>query len=224
MYDFIRGPMVWISFIIFASGLAFQIYKLFAITRKKEARHIILENVTKEGPAKLKEYLKKTISAIRLKRTVLGIQPYMTILTFLFHTSIILTPFFVLGHNILIFESWRFRFFSLSEFTTDIISVVFLACAAMFLIRRIFVPRVRAVSGIYDYLLLLVTSAPFITGFLAYHQLVDYKTILTIHILTGELMLIAVGLTKLGHMVFFFFVRLNIGTEYSFRGGSRSWQ
>ncbi|OHD68107.1 MAG: hypothetical protein A2W19_01800 [Spirochaetes bacterium RBG_16_49_21] len=224
MYDFIRGPMLWISFIVFMCGLVFQFYKIFSITGKKEAPSLIRKDANNKGLAKLKKYLNKALSSVALKGTILGTQPFVALLSFIFHVCIIATPLFLLAHNILLFESWRFRLFSLSESTTDIMTVVFLACAALFLIRRIFIPTVRAVSGIYDYLLLLVAAAPFITGFLAYHQLVDYETIIIIHIISGELMLIAVGLTKLGHMIFFFFVRLHIGSEYSFRGGSRSWQ
>lgn len=223
MYDFIRGPMLWISFIVFIAGLVFQIYKIFSITVKKEAPSLILEDAHNKRLAKLIEYLKKTVSTVNLKGTILGTQPHVALLSFIFHVCIIITPFFVLAHNILLFESWRFKLYSFSELTTDILTIVFLSCAALFLIRRVFIRTVRAVSGIYDYLLLLITAAPFITGFLAYHQLVKYETIIIIHILFGELMLIAVGLTKLGHMIFFFFVRLNIGSEYSFRGGSRSW-
>jgi len=215
--------MLWISFIVFIAGLVFQIYKIFSITVKKEAPSLILEDADNKRLAKLIEYLKKTVSTVNLKGTILGTQPHVALLSFIFHVCIIITPFFVLAHNILLFESWRFKLYSFSELTTDILTIVFLSCAALFLIRRVFIRTVRAVSGIYDYLLLLITAAPFITGFLAYHQLFKYETIIIIHILFGELMLIAVGLTKLGHMIFFFFVRLNIGSEYSFRGGSRSW-
>jgi nitrate reductase gamma subunit len=223
MYDFIRGPLLWVSFIVFICGLAFQVYRLISITRKKETPFLIQEGTKKTGPGKLKHYVARTVSITNLKGTVLGRQPHVALLTFIFHASIIVTPLVVLGHNILLFESWRFRLFSLSESATDIMTVVFLVCTALFLIRRIAVPTVRSVSGVYDYILMVITAAPFLTGFIAYHQLVNYETIMTVHILAGELMLIAVGLTKLGHMIFFFFVRLNVGSEYSFRGGSRTW-
>jgi hypothetical protein len=82
---------------------------------------------------------------------------------------------------------------------------------------------VRIISTAYDYLVLGITVAPFLTGFFAYHLWFDYKTVITIHMLVGELMLIAIPFTKIGHMVFFFFVRILIGSEYSFGRGSREW-
>jgi len=224
VYDFIRGPLLWFSFIVFMAGLLFQIYKIFSITEKKERPKLIREEAKKSGLAGIKNYLTGKFSRVNVKGTILGTQPHMALLSAVFHACLIVTPFFVLAHNILLFESWRFRLPSFSESTTDILAIIFLACAFLYLLRRIFLPTVRAVSEIYDYILLLIAAAPFVTGFLAYHQLGDYKTIVILHILSGELMLVALGLTKLGHMAFFFFVRTNIGSEYSFRGGSRSWE
>ena len=57
----------------------------------------------------------------------------------------------------------------------------------------------------------------------AYHQWGDYQTMIVLHMLTGQLMLIAIPFTKLGHMVFFFFVRILIGSEFSFWRGNRMW-
>ena len=84
-------------------------------------------------------------------------------------------------------------------------------------------PRVQALSTPYDYLLLFITVAPFLTGFFAYHQWFDYKTVILLHILAGEVMLIAIPFSKLGHMVFFFFIRILLGSEFSFWRGNRSW-
>ena len=83
--------------------------------------------------------------------------------------------------------------------------------------------QVRAITTFNDYFVLLVTVAPFVTGFIAYHQWFDYSTVLTIHIMTGELMLMAITFTKLGHMVFFFLSRFLIGREYCLGRGTRAW-
>jgi nitrate reductase gamma subunit len=44
-----------------------------------------------------------------------------------------------------------------------------------------------------------------------------------VHIVSGELMLMLIPFTKLGHMIYFFFYRLLIGSEYSFGQGKRAW-
>ena len=222
MYEFVRGPMVFISVIIFIIGLIYQACRLISITKKKDKQYFT-SKVAKEKNGFLQYFKKKfSFSSIRT-RTILGTQPFLALLTFIFHFCIIITPIFLMGHNVLIYQSWEFSFCSFSETITDILTIIFLISALIFLARRILVSRVRAVSSLFDYILLLITIAPFLTGYLTYHQLVNYENIITIHIITGELMLIAVGLTKLGHMIFFFFARFFIGSEYSFRSGSRAW-
>jgi hypothetical protein len=44
-----------------------------------------------------------------------------------------------------------------------------------------------------------------------------------LHILSGEIMLITLPFTRLGHMIFFFLYRFMIGSEYSFARGTRTW-
>jgi nitrate reductase gamma subunit len=104
-----------------------------------------------------------------------------------------------------------------------VLTLVVLICGAYFLGRRLFLARVRAITTAYDYLILLIAIAPFLTGYFAYHQWFDYDAVMTLHILAGEVMLITIPFTKLGHMLFFFLYRFFIGNEYSFVRGSRTW-
>ena len=230
MYEFIRGPMMWISFILFIIGLTYQIIQIIRITGKREKNYYTTIDKKRDN-SKILNFFKfgwflrgiKNFPA-SLKRTVLSTQPFVVIVSIIFHLGIIVTPILVLGHNILIFESFRFKIYTLPEYVTDIMTVIFLVSAFIFLVRRIFLRKVRAVSSIYDYIVLFITIGPFLTGFLAYHQVAIYKHIMIAHMITGQLMFIAAGWSKLSHMIFFFFVRFFVGSEYSFGQGSRKWQ
>ncbi len=144
-------------------------------------------------------------------------------MTSVFHVFLISVPIFLLGHNILLDQSWGLSLWSLPESITDILTVVVLICVAFFLARRLFLARVRAITTTYDYVILLIAAAPFLTGYFAYHQWFNYDTVMTLHILAGEVMLITIPFTKLGHMLFFFLYRFLIGSEYSFAKGARAW-
>jgi nitrate reductase gamma subunit len=89
--------------------------------------------------------------------------------------------------------------------------------------RRVLVPRVRAVSSTADFAFLAVTVAPYLTGFMAYHQILDYRTVITLHMLTGELLLCTLPFTKLVHMLFMVFNRGLIENEHNLGFGGRSW-
>ena len=67
-----------------------------------------------------------------------------------------------------------------------------------------------------------VTLAPFVTGYLAYHQYFDYDTVLILHIFFGELMLVVIPFTKLSHFLMFFFSRGITGMEFG-RRSAPSW-
>jgi nitrate reductase gamma subunit len=220
MYELARGPLMWAATIIFFAGLIYRCVQLYRLTGKKE------RTLFYAAPVKPRERTpeqRKMDMIVAVRNSLLGTHPIMAIVSTLFHTLIFIVPLFLLGHNLLIYESWGISLFSLPEWLIDALTAVFVLIGLFFLLRRMIVPQVRIISTYYDYLVLAVTVAPFLTGFFAYHQWFDYRTVITIHMLVGELMLIAIPFTKIGHMIFFFFVRILIGSEYSFWRGSRAW-
>jgi len=219
MYDFIRGPLISIAFVIFILGLILQIVQFFILTKKKEWVYPPLE--VKPEKKTVGQWIAFCLTS--LNGTLWKTDPLITIVTSVFHVFLIVVPIFLLGHNILLDQSWGLSLWSLPEFITDILTLVILICVAFFLGRRLFLSRVRVITTAYDYVILLIAIAPFLTGYLAYHQWFNYDTVMTLHILTGEVMLITIPFTKLGHMVFFFLYRFLIGNEYSFAKGARAW-
>jgi len=219
MVDFIRGPLISIALALFISGLIFQVIQFFRLTRKKERMVPPLDIKAEKKSAG--QWVTFCLSA--LNGTLWKTDPLVTTVTSVFHVLLIGVPIFLLGHNILLDQSWGLPLLSLPEWMSDFFTLVVLICLAFFLSRRLFLARVRAITSLYDYVILLTAAAPFLTGYFAYHQWFHYETMMTLHILAGEVMLIAVPFTKLGHMLFFFLYRFFIGSEYSFAKGARAW-
>lgn len=224
IFDFVRGPLIWISFIVFFLGIIYQVVSFLSLTRKNTPASY------KSGPGKKAEPKKFDARAFykaiaTLKLSAAGTNPVLFFVTTIFHICLVVTPFFVLAHNVLLKTYTGLCFFSFSEKAADILTIVLLACVLFFLYRRIFVARVRAVTTFYDYVMLFLAAAPFLTGFFAYHQIMPdhYRLIVTLHILAGELMLMAVPFTKFVHMLFFFVFRFTIESEYSLGPGDRVW-
>lgn len=223
-YDFIRGPLVWISFIVFFLGLIYQVFSFVSMTEKKDHTVYNPRPRKKKEPFSLSgENITKFLTKVKL--SIVGVNPVMLIVTTVFHLCLIIAPLFLLAHNILLSNAIGVSLFSFSECTTDYLTIVLIACGLYFLIRRIFVARVKAITTVYDYVMLFLATAPFITGYLAYHQLLPdyYRLIISLHILSGELMLMAVPFTKFVHMAFFFVFRFAIESEYSLGKGNRTW-
>jgi len=223
MYELVRGPLVWVSLIVFVLGTVVQIFRFFSLSRAAGiSPHVPLKPPKEDGPkwyapARLAGFLKKAGS------TILAVSPVTIIVSTLFHLLLIFVPLFLLGHNELVELTLGLSLPSISEHASDLFTFIVLVCCAFFLYRRIFLGRVRAITSFYDYLVLALATVPFLSGFLAYHQFFDYRTMMIIHMLSGELMLMAIPFTKLTHMIFFFLNRFLIVGEHTLGKGSRSW-
>ena len=240
---FIKGPMVWVAFVVFFGGLVVQAWRFISVTRRKDPDYLPGAS-KKKKKKKSKKALGKTAAKPKrksimdrldplirfaekrydnLENSMFFTHPVVTVVTVIFHIFLFATPILLLAHNELFRKAFGFSLPSLSDQATDTMTIIFLMCGAFFLFRRMFVRRVRVLTTVWDYVMLMVTLTPFITGFLAFRQWFDYQTVMIVHIVSGELMLILIPFTKLGHMIYFFLYRLLIGSEYSFGQGKRAW-
>jgi nitrate reductase gamma subunit len=225
MYDFIRGPLVWVAFLVFILGTLYQVVRFYRLSRPKERFQVRVPfgKPPKDPDEAPEEPVLTWWQTVRL--SVVGVNPVMVSVTTVFHLALVLTPFFVLGHNVLLDVAWHFSLPSLPEAVADGLTVIVIAGGLFFLLRRLFLARVRAISTTYDYAVLLIATAPFLTGFLAYHHLFDYDTVILLHMLAGEIMLMAIPFTKLVHMPYFFINRFVLAHENTLgAGGNRIWR
>lgn len=213
VYEFVRGPLLWVSLIVFIGGSLYRFISMYALAKKKDAL-IFTYWSWKYALRSILHWI------IPFASTNMRARPVMTIMTFLFHIGLFVAPIFLTAHLVLLDESWGISWPALPDLAADIITLVVIAGAAFFLARRKLLPEVKYVTSESDYAILAIVAAPFITGFLAYHQLiVDYKILLILHILAGEIMLAAIPFTRLSHMIFFPFTRGYMGSEF---GGVRT--
>jgi nitrate reductase gamma subunit len=143
-----------------------------------------------------------------------GRHPALTIVAFAFHICLILTPIFLLAHVTLIDESWNLSWWTLPDGAAEIMTLIVIAACVFFLVRRLVNPEVQYVTSASDYMILGIVAAPFITGILAYYQWFGYQVFLILHILSGEVMLVAIPFTRLSHMLFAPLTRAYMGSEF----------
>ena len=215
-YEFLTGPALWAAFIIFIVGIVVRVAYLYGLSRERDLvfyNHVDL----KWGFRSIVHWL------IPFGSVSLRTQPLFAIAFFVFHVCLLGVPIFLLAHNTLWQEAYGISLPSLPDSLADVLTVLFVISALVLLVRRIVRPEVRILSTAWDYFLLVLTSAPFVTGFLAYHQIGPYKLTLILHILLSEILLIVIPFSKLGHIILFFFSRAFIGFEMGTRRGARTW-
>jgi len=146
-------------------------------------------------------------------------QPFMTVIFFGFHLGAVLVPLFLLAHNLFLAEKIGFSLVTLNPLLADILTWAVVVSALLLALRRVALPEVRILTTSYDYFILLISVAPFITGLMARYEVGNYSFWLMLHILCGEVLLIAIPFTKLSHIVLFFASRAQLGTDYAIKRG-----
>ncbi len=216
MYEFLTGYMFWLSigicligllvqFVLYFKGLSWQLdrvaYKQYPALGLKGAARSIIRWLIPFGTYGWRK------------------QPFMTVIFFGFHIGAVLVPIFLLAHNTFLKEKIGFSLFTLNPTLADILTWAVVVSAILFAIRRIALPEVRILTTAYDYFILLISAAPFITGLIARYQVGDYTFWLTVHIFCGEVLLIAIPFTKLSHIALFFASRAQLGMDYGIKRG-----
>jgi len=220
MYDFVTGPLAWLAFLVFFVGVVVRVVQYIRGLDWKLDRVTYTVNVSYG--------IKGALRSIFFWLFPFGTHswrsyPLLTVLVFAFHIGILFTPIFLLAHNLLLLERWGFSLWTIPEAAADFLTFVVLISAIFLILRRIALPEVRIITTAYDYLMLAVAVAPFFTGLMAHYQLGNYQLWLILHILSGEIMLMAIPFTKLSHFVGFFLSRAQLGMDYGIkRGGMKS--
>ena len=216
MYDFLTGFMFWLALTICLTGMLVRIifyfrglnwkldrvaYKAFPLAGFKGAVISICKWVLPFGTHGWRK------------------QPLMTILFFGFHTGAILLPLFLIAHNLFLKEIIGISLLTLNPMVADILTWVTVTSGLLIILRRIALPEVRILTTWYDYFILFIALAPFVTGLIARYELGNYSFWITAHIFFGEVFLIAIPFTKLSHIVLFFASRAQLGMDFGIKRG-----
>ena len=228
LYELIRGPVMTGTIILFVICLVYRVGQFFLATFRL-SRNTTAYGIRKTLQFGFREHIQSIPQKLRKLRThyrnsVFSMMPFTISLTVAYHAIIVIAIFFTVGHNVMLDLSWGFSFPSIPEKTMDVLAIFVIVVSLYYLMRRAFSAKMRFPVIFRDYVAILATAAPFVTGFMAYHQWFDYRTVIICHMISGQLMLIALLYTKLGHMIFFFFGRVSLRGELNLLHGSRAWK
>ena len=216
LYIFISGPLAWVAFIIFIGGCLFRLISLIILVHRKEK--FIYSYMSLKYSLRSILHWSTPFATENMRR-----HPLLTIVAFAFHICLLLTPIFLLAHVTLIDESWNVSWWTLPEGATQIMTLIVIAGCVFFLVRRIVSPEVHYVTYASDYIMLAIVAAPFVTGFLAYYQWFEYQIFMLLHVLAGEIMLVAIPFTRLSHMLFAPLTRAYMGSEFGGIRHAKDW-
>ncbi len=216
MYSLLTGPVFYLSLGVCIIGMIVRFYQYF------NGLSWQLDRVAyKEYPAMGFRGAVRSIYKWLIPYGTYGwrSQPVMAAAFFGFHIGAVIVPLFLIGHNVFLREKLGFSLFTISTPVADVLTWIAVISICLLIIRRLVLPEVRILTDRKDWGILLISIAPFITGMLARYHVGDYGFWITAHILSGEIVLLAIPFTKLSHVFLFFASRAQLGMDFGIKRG-----
>lgn len=211
LLEFVRGPGMQISFGVFVLGVLYRSLHLYLLGRKKSL-----------APPRGSEWSHgfTTIWRRSIFHPGMTARAYFTqIAGYTFHIGFFVTLFLYAQHIDFFRGLLGFGWPALPTGVIDLAATISIAALVAVLVHRLTDPVRRLISDFQDYFTWLVTILPLITGFMLLRRIgPDYPTMLAIHILSLQILLVTIPFTKLMHMVTIFTARWYNGAISGYKG------
>ncbi|UCF57566.1 MAG: hypothetical protein JSW15_03620, partial [Deltaproteobacteria bacterium] len=199
--SFVEGPLLWIVFGIGITGIITRVILfVLAIIKKR-----------KDSYSRWNYSVSSFARAMAPFHAGFTKRPVYATLRYIFHGFLVAVPIWTAGH-IALWEASRFgwSWAALPDIWIDWMTLIVLIFILFLLIRRIAVKGIRLNSSSSDYLVLIITALPFMSGYFLTHRSLDSFAFLAdnvrlMHVLSAEAMILMV-------VVLFYRTRLNKAT------------
>ncbi|MBD3402561.1 hypothetical protein GF420_06675 [candidate division GN15 bacterium] len=204
LLDFAQGPLFRLTFAIMILGLL-RILILDIVG--------MVEAYRKAGDKSIPWGLtiSRTLEWLFPVKRILNHRPIYSIISILFHIGLIITPIFLFAHVRLWEQGVGFGWWTLSPQVADTLTITTIVFGLLLFLGRVGVSRARALSRPQDYLWPVLLIIPFISGYLCANMGVSpavYQASMLVHVLSGELIFVALPFTKIAHCVLMPFSQL----------------
>jgi nitrate reductase gamma subunit len=207
----VKGPLFTAAVAVFALGVIIRLVEIFALGR---APNYAEARANEIGPGLRTMYRRFNPDPGTFKRA-----PFDVIVGIIWHLGFIVVLLLFIPHVELFKSVFGIGWPGLPNPVVDAVTAITLGALIAALIHRVRHPVKRFLSTNEDYLVWIVTFLPLLTGYLAYHRLINpYPLALGIHILAAEVFLIVLPFTKLMHMFTAFVARYYNGATFGRKG------
>jgi nitrate reductase gamma subunit len=212
LLEFARGPAMQWSLIILAVGVLWRITGIVLLRHKTD------HSEPRQGGkwlGALKMIGSRSWSAPAFRSRTL----YSNLIGYAFHIGLAIVVFGFLPHILFIKDVTGLSWPNLPNGVIYVAGVVTMAALIAALVRRMTHPVLRMLSNFDDYASWVITILPVATGLAAVAHLgARYETLLALHILSFQLLLVWLPFGKLGHSFLVFMARGTTGMNFARRG------
>ena len=208
----VRGPGFEIATVIFVIGVLVRLLEIILLGRKPDLAEA-------RGSA-----IAGGLRTIITRSTRHNFQQstftrYTMVAGYIFHIGFFVTLLLFAPHILVFDEVFGLSWPSLPTPVIDATTVVTIGALLAILMHRLKHPVLRFLSRFQDYLVWFVTILPLVTGYIAFHRVgLPPPTLIAIHILSVELLMVVFPFTKLIHAFTLFMARWYNGAISGYRG------
>lgn len=216
---FARGPMFTGAFLFFIAGMVYRLVSVVGLGWRKNY-----------VPAKSNRTLGATFNLLRVGiifpfwprlRDAGARNPITFMAGGFFHFAFFVVIFFGAAHMLAWKSVLGFGWPTLPLPIVDFFAAVGIIAIIALYLNRINSPVLRLLSRPPDYFNLLFVFLPFITGFFMTHRFVlRYEEMYAIHVITVNLLLIYIPLSRISHFMFYFITKPRLGALLAQRGAT----
>lgn len=209
--NWVRGQGFQIAIIIFIAGVIIRFAEILLLGRKTN----LAEAKGSEMGGGLRTIVTRSVpDGSTLKRSTFTI-----VAGYIFHIGLFVTIFLFAPHILMFKDVIGFGWPSIPTPIVDALAVISIIALLAILVHRMRDNVLRFITTTEDYLVWLLTILPLITGYIAFHRIgMTAPTLLAIHILSVELLLVAFPFTKLMHAFTLVMARWYNGAISGYRG------
>ena len=209
--SWVRGPAFQIAIIIFVAGVIIRILEILMLGRKA--------NLAEGKGSEMLSGLRTIVTRSVPDKNTLKRSSYIIVAGYIFHIGLFVTIFFFAPHILMFKDISGLSWPSLPTQIVDAFTVVTIIALLAILFYRFTNKVLRYLTNAEDLLVWLVTILPLITGYIAFHRIGSTApTLLALHILSVELLLVVFPFTKLMHTFTLLFARWYNGAISGYRG------
>jgi nitrate reductase gamma subunit len=207
----VRGPGFQIAVIIFTLGTLIRLAEILLLGRKP--------NLAEAKGSEMMSGLRTIITRSGATKEELQRSIFSHAAGYIFHIGLFVAIFGFAPHILMFKDVFGISWPSIPTPVVDAVTVVTIITLLVVLVRRMIHPVLKFLSNFGDYLSWLVTFLPLLTGYIAFHRMgLTAPSLLAIHILSVELLLIVFPFTKLMHAFTLVISRWYGGAFAGYRG------
>ena len=206
-----RGPGLTIATVIMVGGIVVRLLEIFMMGRKSNLA-AARGSATAGGIGTM---IRRSIpDAGTLKRSTFTI-----VAGYIFHIGLFIVIFLFVPHILLFKSTFGLSWPGLPSNLVDAVNVITIIALVAVLIHRLLDPVMRLLSEFNDYLVWFVTILPLITGWMAFNRVgLTGPSLLALHILSVELLMVLLPFTKLSHAFTLWIARWYNGAIAGYKG------